>query len=321
MEPLIASTVLIPTKPAFEQIAIHRIQLRLTTANVSGANNDQGVCVQMNAADENFYLHRGMDNFENRHTDTYDVLSRHINFIKDIQFIKLGVKGSDNWRMQKLELLLNDCAFPVFVKDFGVNGTNITLDQPLTIASQVLRQAAGWNYNNNNTQIHLLPAILPKAKLLSLMEAAIGNQIQHTSNLEWGNYSGIDTRWGPVVEVSYKNANTLTFDLDLQKQVDGPNPEVDINFDLEFKCINGHIRFEVKNVTYDTSWWAKILEWLKEMVPILLTKSLGNPLAGIGAGYLSKFLDYSVAFTPDAPPTQQACRLILVQPNCDIRLR
>jgi len=320
MEPLIAETVLIPTKPAFEKIAIHRIQLRLTTANVSGANNDQGVWVQMNAADEKFWLYRGFDNFERKHTDTYDVLSRHISFIKDIQFLKLGVKGSDNWRIQKLELLLNDCAFPVYVKDFGVNGLNITLDQPLAIASQALRQAAGWNYNNNNSQIHVLPAILPKDKLLRLMEATIGNQILNT-NLAWGDYSGIDTRWGPVVEVTYKNANTVNIDLDLQKQVDGPNPEVDVNFDLEFKCINGRIRIEVKNVTYHTSVWAKILEWLKSFVPGLLAKALGNPLGGVAASYLSKFLDYSVEFTPDTPPTQQACRLILVQPNCDIRLR
>jgi hypothetical protein len=323
MEPVIAETVLIPTKPAFENISIHRIQLRLTTANVSDANNDQGVYVQMNAADEIFYLYRGFDNFEKRHTDTYDVLSRHINFIKDIQFIKLGVKGSDNWIIQKLELMLNDCAFPVFTKDYGASGLNITQNQPLTIAGQVLRQAAGWNYNNSNVQIHMLPAILPKAKLLSLIEAAIGNQILD-SNLAWGDYSGADTRWGPVVEVSYKNFNTLTFDLDLQKQIDGPNPEVDINFDLEFKCINGHIHFEVKNVTYDTSWWAKILEWLKIIVPELLGKVLGSvPGNLVTGGLLSKFLNYSsaVEFIPNPPPSQQACRLILVQPNCDIRLR
>jgi hypothetical protein len=321
MEPLIAERAVV-TRPPFESIALHRIQLRLTTAIWPRSDNDQGVYVQLHNADGKFYMYKGKDNWEAGDVDTYDILSPTVNYIKNIQFIKLGVKGSDDWRIRKMELLLNDYPIPVFVKDFGITGVNITLNQPLVITGQQLRQYAGWANSSSNTQLNVLPAVLPKAKLLSLVEASIGNQINYTPGLDWGEYDRFNnTKWGPVVEVSFKSFNTLTFDLDLQRRIDNfPNPEVDVNFDLVFKCVNGRIVFDIKNVSYGTNLPGYILVWLRTIIPPLLGYALKDPLGNI-AGILSKFLDYSIEFNPDVNLPQQACRLILVQPNCDIRLR
>lgn len=323
MEPLVAERTLV-ARPPFESITVHRIQLRLTTATLPRSDNDQGVYVQLHAADEKFYMYRAMDNYEAGHTDTYDVLSQSVNYIKNIQFIKLGVRGSDDWRIRKLELLLNDCTTPVFVKDFGANGVNITLSQPLIINEQQLRQYTGWAYNNTNAQLYMLPAVLPKAKLLSMIEASIGNQITYKGDgFDWGEFGWIfPTRWGPVVEANYKNHNTISIDLDLQKRMPGFNPEVDVNFDLVFSCVRNRIQFDVKNVTYGTNMYGKLLEWVIANMPAILSKALNNPIfAGIISGFLGRFLDYSVIFDPEAAVQQQACRFILVQPNCDIRLR
>ena len=325
MEPLVAepaSSVIF--RPLFENISVHRIQLRFTTATRPGSDNDQGVYVQLNSADQRFWLYRAMDNYEAGHVDTYDVLSPNVNILKNLQFIKLGVKGSDDWRIRKIELLINDCPTPIFVKDYGVNGLNITLNQPLVITEQQLRQYAGWAYNSTNPHIYILPAYLPKAKLLSMIEASIGNQLSpRTDGLDWGEFGWpFPTRWGPVVEASYKNANTLAIDLDLQRRITGPNPEVDVNFDLVFRCVGNRIQFEVRNITYGTNLPGRVLQWLIDNMGTVLSFALNNPIfAGIASGLLGKFLDYTVNFDPQAGIQQQACRMILVQPNCDIRLR
>lgn len=76
MEPLVAepsSSVIF--RPLFENISVHRIQLRFTTATRPGSENDQGVYVQLKSADQRFWLYRAMDNYEAGHVDTYDVLS------------------------------------------------------------------------------------------------------------------------------------------------------------------------------------------------------------------------------------------------------
>lgn len=322
MELLVAEPALI-ARPPFESIPLHRIQLRLTTATWPRSDNDQGVYVQLHAADEKFYMYKGKDNWEAGDVDTYDILSPNVNYIKNIQFIKLGVKGSDDWRIRKMEFLLNDYPTPIFVKDFGTAGVNITLNQPLVITGQQLRQSAGWANNSNNTQLNMLPAVLPKAKLLSLVEASIGNQLNFTPGFDWGEYGRVNnTKWGPVVEVAYKSFNTLTFDLDLQRRIDNyPNPEVDVNFDLVFKCVNGRIGFDIKNVSYGTNLPGHILTLLRKVIPTLLGFALKDPVDNIAIGILGKFLDYSLELNPDVNIPQQACRLILVQHNCDIRLR
>ena len=87
------STALV--RPAFEEMVVYRIQLRLKTGVGNDAGTDDPVYVQMNDSDEVFYLVKGIDNFVEGKTVTYDVLSRSIKKIKDIKYIKFGIKGND----------------------------------------------------------------------------------------------------------------------------------------------------------------------------------------------------------------------------------
>ena len=78
----------------------------------------------------------------------------------------------------------------------------------------------------------------------------VGNQLHYNGKgkLFWGNTSGVNTVWGDHVEMKRKDGNTLHFDLDLEAEITGQNPEVDVNFDLVFNCeSNGMISVKTAN--------------------------------------------------------------------------
>lgn len=313
--------------PPFENITLHRIQFRITTATQEGCENDEGVYIQMNQGDEKFYLARGIDNFERGHTDTYDFISPTINQVQDIQFLRIGVKGDDGWRMRKIELFLNDNDYPVFSKDYGYNGLLLDNAASITIPSSNLRAYVGWKYTNNNRyDISKVPQFIAKNTLVSMVEAVIGDQLIRTKGFGWGTTSRIDnTRWGPVVEASYKNNKTLHFDLDIQRFLTGPNPEVDVDFDLEFSCDNNALQFEVKNVSFGTNWVGEAQDFVRkkgsEILGTAIGSFLGEPVFGAAAGgLLGKFLDYGINFTPQGVSASASCKNASVLPIGDIKL-
>lgn len=319
------------SKPTFEEVTLYRIQLKLTTGVGKGAGTDDVVFVQLNNLDKQFFLRKGVDNFIEGHTEIYDILPSNVKKVKDIQFLNFGVRGNDGVCLKKIELFFNGNINPVFSKSYSGSGSCIDNDttemaKNITIQSDELRSSVNWKYNSSNDDIWQPLQCISKEMILSMVEAAIGNQITIANNgLAWGSKGGVDTIWGAAVEVNFVDKKTLHFDLDLQKTIKGPNPEIDVDFDLEFNCQNGIITTAVKNVRTGTNWVGSAEGWLISTgIPMLaraIAGVIGYPEAGTAAGgLLSKFLSFSLNFDPQSPNSSISCKTINITPNCDIML-
>ncbi len=62
--------------------------------------------MELNEEEHRFYLAKGIDNFQPGKTVTYDIIDADIKKLKDIRYIKFGVKGNDGPCFSKIELLI-----------------------------------------------------------------------------------------------------------------------------------------------------------------------------------------------------------------------
>ena len=312
--------------PAFEDISLHRIQLRITMANVEDAGTDDDVYVQMNRSDKIFYFDRGKNDFKRGGNETFDFLSTSVRKIKDIQFLKVGIKGTDAVCIKKIELLLNDNRNVVYVKEFSGVGKWFDNSTSITIGGPELRSFAGWQNTTQNGTLSNQPTQISATAIVRLVEAAIGNQINHSDgDVSWGSKDGINTLFGSAaVEVKVLNKNTLRFDLDLQKNLTGPNPEIDVDFDLVFKCENGVIKASVENTKTTTNWVGDLQKWIREWGAKMIGTAIATksgPAGGVAGGLLSEFLAFNTNFTPGDQSVSARCSRIKVTREGDILLK
>ena len=214
------STLLV--RPAFEEMPVYRIQLRITTSANNGT--DDAVWVELNEEEHRFYLAKGIDNFQPGKTVTYDIIDADIKKLKDIRYIKFGVKGNDGPCFSKIELLINNSSSIYATQIVTANGTCFDNNNPnvlpnLIITYNKLRSHSYWNYNENRKEIWRPCTKITKEWITAIIEASIGNQmLQDGSKLKWGSHGGTlenNTLFGDAVEVKYKNDHTLSVDLDL----------------------------------------------------------------------------------------------------------
>ncbi len=339
------------TQPVFEEMIVYRIQLRLKTGIGNGAGTDDPVYVKMNDADDVFYLVKGIDNFVEGKTVTYDVLSRTIKKISDIKYIKFGVKGNDGVCISKVELLINNCQSPLYATSIstslgtcidngeaaptGISATPTQIKSSLpatfTIASSSLR-GTSWNFAGQRKDMWRPPVKLEKAWVVSAVEASIGNQIyQEGGELKWGTHGGRlenNTLFGDAVEATRKDAHTLKFDLDLERDIAGPNPEVDVDFELDFRCEEGRIIVGALNVVTSSDAVGSLQNFLRSKAIKIVGVAVGlfvpfpAPLiAPVATGFLLNAFSFSMKIDPANPNLSMSCRETLVQSNGDILLR
>lgn len=275
--------------PAFENMSVFRIQLRLTTGTSNDAGSNDPVHVQMNSADKKFYLVKGVDNFQEGKTVTYDVLSNAIKKVKDIEFIRFGVTGDDGACIKKVELLLNGNTTPVFTKTYAANtgacfdNGSSSLPATVEIPGNQLRADKEWSFTPAHVNMWKPPVKISKEWILSAVEGSIGNQIYHQGGkLKWGTKGTINsTLWNEAVEMARKNDHTLHFDLDLQRDVTGPNPEIDIDFDLDFGCDNDKVKMTVENLVVSTNWVGDVRKFILEKGASLVGGALTVATGGV----------------------------------------
>jgi PLAT/LH2 domain len=311
--------------PAFEDINIYRIQLRITTGVGDDAGTDQGVYVQFNDDDQKFFLSKGIDNFEEGHTDTYDVLTEAVRKIKDIKYLKFGLKGDDGICFKKIQLYINDNDVPVFVKEYPGRGNCIDNNGSFIIPEEELRGFFDWKYTVAHKDMWRAPEVISKDMIKSLVECAIGNQMNYTTaGFAWGTASGIPTLWGDAVEVNKVNNNTLHFDLDLQRALVGPNPEVDVDFDVVFNCNNGVIETRIDNLKTSTNLVGDLQslfrEKMAEFIGKAIAKKIGHNVGPVVEGLLSKYLEFGINFNVQNPNLPASCLNIHISNNGDIHL-
>jgi hypothetical protein len=321
-------------RPRFEEMVVFRIQLRLTTGKGSGAGTDDPVYVQLNNGDKKFYLIKGIDNFKEGSTVVYDVLSDNVKKVKDIEFLRFGIEGDDGACLKRIDLLLNGSGTAVFSKLYPTasgacmdNGSS-SLSPTIEFSGSQLRTATSWGYTDLTRNIMWRPPTqISKLWMVSLVEASIGNQIQHQgSGLQWGSTDGINTIWGDAVEVARVNDHTLHFDLDLQRDVAGPNTEIDIDFDLDFHCTNGSLSFDIENLKVNTSLYGDIRNFIIEKGSLIVAGALTVATGGLAfpTFYGAVLLKLNNGFAqpkPDGTTVAAACTKAMINNNGDVILK
>ncbi|MEZ4885005.1 MAG: PLAT/LH2 domain-containing protein [Chitinophagales bacterium] len=256
----------LPSRPAnFEDVAVWRLQVKITTDGRDDADTDDTAYIQIgNSTQNRFYLDKGGDDRERNHTDVYDLVNVGVNKIGDIRFLKIAKIGTDGWCIKNIDIMVNNVATPLYRKSFGscqwIDG-NDGHPSSITISSSELRQYGGWKYTSQNQGSIWLPplGILPRDMFENIVESLFGHLRHVQSNLKgiyWGHYYG--NGW---VEAAYKAGDnpTLHFDLDLAKDVNNFfDPEIDVDFDLVFICANGKISLELQNPVVEAFYWGSI---------------------------------------------------------------
>jgi hypothetical protein len=238
-----------------ETMQVWRAQIQFQTANISDAGSDDSVRVRLNATNST-WLDYGRDDFERNTNYTYDLKLNGINRLSDIHYLYISKTGSDGWAIKSFSLLINGRT--IYTQTFPGNGRWLDTDSGESpnyfVGFSTLRGDDAWV----NYVPPFPPLILPRAELESRVEGIVGDYI-HGNRLEWGHLHG------RAVEATRKNANTVHFDLDLKADISYlPDPEVDVDFDVEVTCSNGTIAMKVKNVVVDV-----------DSSPILQVLSLG----------------------------------------------
>jgi hypothetical protein len=312
--------------PSFEDITIYRIQLRILTCNNEDAGTDDGVYVQMNERDEKFFLDKSTDDFRKGLSRTYDILSETVNKIKDVNFLKIGIRGDDGTCIRAIQLFLNDNKSPVFEKSYSGLGNWIDNSQSFTVTESELRKNSGWRYTSKHKDLWKPPNEVSKDMILSLVECSIGNQLNHQSDFSWGKERIVfSTLFGPAVEVTFVDYKTLHFDLDLERELGGPNPEVDVDFDLVFTCTDGVIQTKIKDLKVETDKIYQFQKCSRDDGMKFVTKAIGTypgetETSAIFGGAVSKYLSFKINFDSQDPNVSSSCKSINVKPDGDIVL-
>lgn len=256
-----------PIKPVVDEtLPVFRIQLRLVTGNGENEDTDKEVYVKFNTPDQEYFLDYGPDDFERGADKKYEIISSRVRRISDIDFIEIGTRGDDVWGVKKVELYINNSSSPVFSKTFTssqrINGTG-NWQRKIVFTHDVLRQNPYWQTIATDEKIKKPQPLITADVIKTMVESMLGNMLHHKGQgkVAWGDTKYINTVWGDHVEMKRKDGNTLSFDLDLQANITGQNPEVDVDFDLEFDCTaSGYISIKTANVKTSCDFDFKIIQ-------------------------------------------------------------
>lgn len=247
------------TQPAsIEDVKVYRLQVLFTTSDTEDSGTDDNVYVQLNSSMKPYYLDYGIDDRERGKTQIYDIVEPSIKSLKDIKQLNITKVGNDGWGITKVELRVNGAK--IFEKAYTkkiIDG-NEGQQPVLNFSGSTIRNAGLWTYAKV-PKIHVPPAVISKKDLVAMVEGFVGNYIRYIpdATVNWGDKSGVNTLFGDAVEASYRNSQTLTFDLDLQLSKDGPNPELDIDFDLVVSCTNGQVKISAENGKANVNFLSK----------------------------------------------------------------
>jgi hypothetical protein len=232
------------------RLPVRRVQLRVRTADVSDAGTDNPVLVRLTSPLASYSPHGNQtwldygprwtsegwrDDFARGRDFTYDLDTSHISDLSDITMLTILKEGTDAVAIAELALIVNDVE--VFHRSFGESAaTCLWIDEDpgyspaYTITKAELRAHPLWQ-----AYVASPPApsfVIPNAEIVSRLEAMIGNLL-HGQDVGWGEFHS--PAW---VEATYKDAERLSIDLDLEASVAVlADPEVDLNFDLRFSIM------------------------------------------------------------------------------------
>lgn len=246
-----------------ETAPIWRAQLTARTCDLANAQTNDPVFASLRTGNSTA-LDYGRDDFPRNNTFTYDLVLNGIGQFEDVTRLRISKTGTNAVCFRSLQLRINNRA--IFFVDFGaagrwLDGTGGSVS--FTFNATDLRANAQWvGY------VMPFPAlVLSRAELESRVEAMGGTAFSGTP-AGWGH------RKGPrFVEATRSNASRLHFDLDgfvdtidALSMIGGfgllidvldffsvtpPNPDLDVDFDLDVGCEDNAVSFVVSGASVD----------------------------------------------------------------------
>lgn len=237
-----------PAEPVF------RVQIEVAVANVSDAGTKNGLFVRFGSGSR-FVLNYGHRDFQRGSRFTYDVSPGNVSTIADITSLTIAKTGDDGIALSSVKLIVN--GVPLFATNFG--GRPYWLDSEdahrlkTTFTGAAMQASPEWKAYKRPYP----PRVLLAAELESRIEGIVGNATWGTK-VGWGHRHG---RASVEVSRSKKDPRRIDVDLDLEGKVWGPNPEVDVDFSLQFVCKKGTLKVVVSSLRADVDygWFGKLL--------------------------------------------------------------
>ena len=116
-------------------------------------------------------------------------------------------------------------------------------------------------YNKITAGFLLLTSGIPNDEMVSRIESMVGHS-NHDTQLYWGDIHGSAVEITSGCPDEGVDCKTLHVDLDLAADVNYlPDPEVDIDFDVEFECTEEGVLMATTNIDIDadSDWFWEVL--------------------------------------------------------------
>lgn len=246
-----------------EGASIWRAQLTARTCDLTNAQTDDPVFASLRAGNATA-LDYPRDDFPRNNSFTYDLVLDGVGRFQDVTRLRISKTGTNAVCFRSLQLRLNNR--PIFIVDFGaagrwLDGNGGSVNFSFTGAQ--LRANATWQ----GFVQPFPPLLLSRAELESRVTALAGTAFSGTP-AGWGRLKG-----ARFVEATRTDASTLHFDLDAFVDtidaldaiggydllidvldffnVSPPNPDLDVDFDLDVGCEDNEIFFQVSGGDVD----------------------------------------------------------------------
>jgi len=218
---------------------IYRAQIMIDICNRKNAGTDDSVGVSLNARN-NTWLNYSHNDFERDSQFTYDLMLERVKFVKDISHVKIHKTGSDGIAIQKFSFILN--GEPVYEKNFGSSCHSLDNEdghqREYMVSLNQLRSHTRWQ----SYQPPPPPPVITHKEIVSRIESIVGNAL-HIIDPPWPIRAA---KWdhANAVKVSRKGSRSLAVHLDFEADVPGPNPSINVKFDLNLACTSGRMSIE-----------------------------------------------------------------------------
>jgi hypothetical protein len=213
--------------PSPEQEEISRIQVHILTADVDDAGTDDDVVISLNP-NNSTWLDSPKDDFERGGAWSYDLRLVDVDLFNDIDWLTVTKTGDEGWCVARIDLLVNEVL--VYRRVFNPchwfdNDDGHT--RFLAIRHSELRQEQWDRYDNPDPGAAY---VFEREEVIRQVEALVGHELHFEDRARWGEISG------EAVEISGDGKQTLSVDLDLSGDTNYPDPAVDVDIDVVFRC-------------------------------------------------------------------------------------
>jgi hypothetical protein len=234
--------------PSPEQEEISRIQVRILTADVDGAGTDDDVVISLNPSNST-WLDSPRDDFERGRAWSYDLRLRGIDLFNDIDWLTVTKTGDEGWCVARIDLLVNE----VLVFRRGFNPCRWLDNEDghtrfLAIRHSELRQGRWGRYDNPDPGAAY---VFTRDEVIRQIEMLVGHELHFEDRARWGEISG------DAVEIRGDGKHTLSVDLDLSGDTVYPDPAIDVDFNVVFRCDPADpnvIVVSVEEVDVEATW-------------------------------------------------------------------